>query len=353
MLAHLDEVAEQQGAAAVAAEVTRDISDGAIKLWTTAQVLRLRRAEHALFRHGSYLPLLRAGAAEQHVIAHARQYRNGEDKETVIVAVPRFACSLMRGEVALPLGKAWKDWSLSLPSELQGAYRNIFTGETMTAEGALPLAQVFAQLSGRCLRYDLISQSRTIDTALRPFVTSGVLDSVSFATLAQKHASHRCALFHKEIHALLATRVLSAAAVLSLPLSACCSAARPQPKTAAAVIAADNGWDKAEKSGDVAYVDNLLLPDYRSVSADGSVHDKAAILANAKSNVGSPEHAAKVAKWRGGPSDGHGRRDPGRHGDRDLLSQAARAGERNHVERYLRLPRWRVARDLLAAHERG
>ena len=36
----------EQGPAAVAAEVTRDIGDGAIKLWTTAQVLRLRRAEH-------------------------------------------------------------------------------------------------------------------------------------------------------------------------------------------------------------------------------------------------------------------------------------------------------------------
>jgi (1->4)-alpha-D-glucan 1-alpha-D-glucosylmutase len=140
MLAHLNEVAEQQGPATVAAEVTHDISDGAIKLWTTAQVLRLRRAEHALFRHGKYLPLYAEGAAEQQVIAHARRY---EDK-TVIVAVPRFACSLMRGEVALPLGKAWKDWTLSLPSELQGAYRNIFTGETVTAEEALPLAQVFA-----------------------------------------------------------------------------------------------------------------------------------------------------------------------------------------------------------------
>jgi hypothetical protein len=93
-----------------------------------------------------------------------------------------------------------------------------------------------------------------------------------------------------------ATGVLSAAALLSLPLAAV--AARPQPKTAAAVIAADNGWDRAENTGDVAYVDNLLLPDYRSVSADGSVHSKADILANTKSNVGSPEHAAKVAKWQ-------------------------------------------------------
>jgi (1->4)-alpha-D-glucan 1-alpha-D-glucosylmutase len=145
MLAHLDEVAEQQGAAAVAAEVTRDIADGAIKLWTTAQVLRLRRTEHALFRHGRYLSLYGAGAAEQHVIAHARQYRNGEDKnKAVIVVVPRFACSLMRGEVALPLGNAWKDWTLSLPSELQGTYRNIFTGEEVTAGASLPLSQVFA-----------------------------------------------------------------------------------------------------------------------------------------------------------------------------------------------------------------
>jgi hypothetical protein len=93
--------------------------------------------------------------------------------------------------------------------------------------------------------------------------------------------------------------VLCTAAVLSLPLFASAAASpRPQPKTAAAVIAADDGWEKAEESGDVAYVDNLLLPDYRSVSADGSVHNKADILANAKNNIGSPEHAAKVAKWQ-------------------------------------------------------
>jgi hypothetical protein len=97
---------------------------------------------------------------------------------------------------------------------------------------------------------------------------------------------------------LSAFRVLSAVAVLCPTLSSIASVrATPQPKTAAAVIAADDGWEKAEESGNVAYVDNLLLPDYRSVNADGSVHDKAAILANAKQNRGSAEHAAKVAKW--------------------------------------------------------
>jgi Domain of unknown function (DUF4440) len=92
--------------------------------------------------------------------------------------------------------------------------------------------------------------------------------------------------------------ILSAVAAFVLPLATlAASSTKPQPKTEAAVIAADDGWEKAEETGDVAYVDNLLLPDYRSVSADGSVHDKAAILANAKKNIGSPDHAAKVAKW--------------------------------------------------------
>ena len=97
----------------------------------------------------------------------------------------------------------------------------------------------------------------------------------------------------------LATAVLSVAAVLPLPMSAlAASSATHQPKTTAAVIAADDGWDKAEETGDTAYIDNLLLPDYRSVNADGSVHDKAAILASAKKHVSSPDYAAKAAKWR-------------------------------------------------------
>jgi hypothetical protein len=93
--------------------------------------------------------------------------------------------------------------------------------------------------------------------------------------------------------------VLSAAATLFVPLCAlAASPTKPQPRTEAAVIAADDGWEKAEESGDVAYVDNLLLSDYRSVSADGSVHNKSAILANTKKNIGSPDHAAKVAQWQ-------------------------------------------------------
>jgi hypothetical protein len=44
-----------------------------------------------------------------------------------------------------------------------------------------------------------------------------------------------------------AIALLSAAANLFLPLSALAESAKDQPKTETAVIAADNGWEKAEE----------------------------------------------------------------------------------------------------------
>jgi hypothetical protein len=70
------------------------------------------------------------------------------------------------------------------------------------------------------------------------------------------------------------------------------------PHTRDAVIAADRAWDEAESSGNTDYINALLLPEYRSVSSDGSIHEKAAILASAQKNIGHPERAAAVDKWR-------------------------------------------------------
>ena len=68
------------------------------------------------------------------------------------------------------------------------------------------------------------------------------------------------------------------------------------------MIADDDGWSKAEADGDVAFVDHLLMPEYRSVNADGSVHNKDAILGGVRKVASSPEaaaaRAAATAKWR-------------------------------------------------------
>jgi hypothetical protein len=71
-----------------------------------------------------------------------------------------------------------------------------------------------------------------------------------------------------------------------------------EPHTQDVVIAADRAWADAESSGNTDYINALLLAEYRSVNSDGSIHDKAAILASAQKNIGHPERAATVDQWR-------------------------------------------------------
>jgi hypothetical protein len=56
------------------------------------------------------------------------------------------------------------------------------------------------------------------------------------------------------------------------------AADRPEPKTEAAVLAADDDWLAAERRGDVAALDARLAPGYRDILPDGSVHLKAHML---------------------------------------------------------------------------
>jgi hypothetical protein len=67
--------------------------------------------------------------------------------------------------------------------------------------------------------------------------------------------------------------------------------------TDAAVIAVDEHWLQAEVSGDTAWLDAMLMPDYRSISAEGKVLDKPRLLANAEKNRGSGTMRKKVDAW--------------------------------------------------------
>lgn len=67
--------------------------------------------------------------------------------------------------------------------------------------------------------------------------------------------------------------------------------------TEAAVIAVDQHWLDAELDGDTAYLERLLLPEYRSVGADGVAHAKAAIVAHAAQNRGSDAARRRVEAW--------------------------------------------------------
>ena len=94
--------------------------------------------------------------------------------------------------------------------------------------------------------------------------------------------------------------ILALSAVMGAGCAACSRAQGvAEPRTLIAVIAVDEGWSKAEQAGDTKYVDALLLPEYRSISSDGSTHGKAAILAHtAKGGGNNEEDAAKAGQWQ-------------------------------------------------------
>jgi (1->4)-alpha-D-glucan 1-alpha-D-glucosylmutase len=121
-------------------DLLKNFVDGRVKLWTTLRALRFRRDHNEIFRRGSYIPLFASNHFREHVVAFARQLVG----KTVIVAVPRFAYTLLDGEQRFPIGpEVWKDARLTVPenvSELQ----NVMTGETLSAEnGQLSCGEVF------------------------------------------------------------------------------------------------------------------------------------------------------------------------------------------------------------------
>ncbi|HET9818254.1 MAG TPA: nuclear transport factor 2 family protein [Rhodanobacteraceae bacterium] len=69
-------------------------------------------------------------------------------------------------------------------------------------------------------------------------------------------------------------------------------------RTSAAVIAVDQHWLEAEVGGDTAWLDAMLMPDYRTVGANGKVGDKAAILRSATKNRGSDKMRKEVDAWQ-------------------------------------------------------
>jgi (1->4)-alpha-D-glucan 1-alpha-D-glucosylmutase len=139
----LHALAAQEGPGAVCREVLDSLADGRVKLWTMHRALALRREEHALFRRGEYVPLEVSGERREHVIAFLR--RDQTTGRSVVVVLPRLACTLMRGKVQLPLGEAWGKDQLLLPVAPGAQYRNVFTDETVTvAEDGLALSTVFA-----------------------------------------------------------------------------------------------------------------------------------------------------------------------------------------------------------------
>ena len=91
----------------------------------------------------------------------------------------------------------------------------------------------------------------------------------------------------------LAAAVVAAHAMAASPDKAVDETAR----TAAAVMAVDQHWLEAEIGGDTDWLEQMLLPEYRSVNNKGVATPKADIVAHAAKNRGSDKERKLVEAW--------------------------------------------------------
>jgi (1->4)-alpha-D-glucan 1-alpha-D-glucosylmutase len=105
-------------------------SDGRIKLFITATLVRLRRQLAGLFLTGTYEALEAQGEQADHVVALVRR----RERDTVIAVVPRLLTPLTAATHFLPIGtESWGETRLLLPPAITGdAYRNLLSGEMLS-----------------------------------------------------------------------------------------------------------------------------------------------------------------------------------------------------------------------------
>jgi (1->4)-alpha-D-glucan 1-alpha-D-glucosylmutase len=137
----------------LAQELARTKEDGRVKLYVTWQGLCCRREHPGLFSTGAYVPLELTGIAAEHAFAFLRNQRAAH----ALVVVPRLLTRLLSPVVSLPLGTAvWGDTRVLLPPGGARFYRNLFTGERLTAtdregQSGLLLSRIFAHFPAALL----------------------------------------------------------------------------------------------------------------------------------------------------------------------------------------------------------
>ncbi len=139
---------EAGGLIPLAQDLLTHWEDGRIKLYVTYKALAFRRSHRSLFLEGSYVPLNARGARKDHLCAFARRHGDG----WALVCVPRWLTRL-GSPGKPPVGRrVWEDTELRLPVGAPEAWRDVLTGESVTAhaggagEAVLPLHDIFSSL---------------------------------------------------------------------------------------------------------------------------------------------------------------------------------------------------------------
>ena len=126
---------------AAAAHLLAQPRDARLKLYTTATLLRFRRAYPDIFQSGGYQALKTAGARADHLFAFSRAIGGRH----VLVIVPRLVASLLPDANQAPLGeRVWGDTSIVLPSSAPSSFRHVLSGDCVRVRRQDEVASVRA-----------------------------------------------------------------------------------------------------------------------------------------------------------------------------------------------------------------
>jgi (1->4)-alpha-D-glucan 1-alpha-D-glucosylmutase len=115
--------------ASFARQLAAAMDNGLIKAYLVWKILNLRKQQPDLFQLGEYIPLETTGGRSRHLFAFARRQKT----QTLIVVAPRLCAQLLAGETRMPKGEeVWQDAQIKVPGDAV-RFRNLFTGEKLTA----------------------------------------------------------------------------------------------------------------------------------------------------------------------------------------------------------------------------
>jgi (1->4)-alpha-D-glucan 1-alpha-D-glucosylmutase len=126
------------------------IEDGRCKLHVTFRTLEFRRANEALFRDGTYVPLRVSGEHAAHVLAYARTLGD----QVAAVVVPRLTARLLGSREQLPLGaEVWRDTRIEIPARMRAV-----ASDTPPLQSLLDGSQIALSTDGDS-RYVLVADT--------------------------------------------------------------------------------------------------------------------------------------------------------------------------------------------------
>ncbi|MDQ1409346.1 MAG: (1-_4)-alpha-D-glucan 1-alpha-D-glucosylmutase [Acidobacteriaceae bacterium] len=132
LLTSLQQSASRQ-ADGFAGELMKNWTDGRIKLYLISKALRCRQEFSKLFTDGDFVPAEMSGERSENVTAF---FRVSENLQALILA-PKWLASSGVEQNPSAQEKFWGNTSIVLPDNVAASWRNVLTGESITAQGNL------------------------------------------------------------------------------------------------------------------------------------------------------------------------------------------------------------------------